>query len=122
MFNTEISIEPTVASINSSNHYRDLNRLLSAAIVSTNFRNLLINNPESALAKGYQGEKFNLTPEEYRWLVSIQATDLPNFASQLFEYQNTGKVEEQEMAFVVKIPAMSRIGYKDAKDMDWRIG
>jgi hypothetical protein len=121
MFNTDLSFEPVAAPIDGSNNYCELNRLLSAAIVSSNFRNLLINNPESALAKGYQGEKFNLSNEDYHWLVSIEATDLPNFASQLLEYQNTRK-PANEIAFAVKIPAMSRVGYKDAKDMDWRLG
>jgi len=121
MFNTDLSIEPAAAPVSVPNNFCELNRLLSAAIVSTNFCNMLINNPESALAKGYQGEKFNLSNEEYRWLVSIQATDLPNFASQLLEYQNTRK-SVNEMAFAVKIPAMSRVGYKNAKDMDWRLG
>ncbi len=121
MFNTDLSFEPSTTPVNLSANFSELNRLLSAAIVSTNFRNLLINSPESALAKGYQGEKFNLSSEEYHWLVSIQASDLPDFATQLLEYQNARK-PANEIAFAVKIPAMSRIGYKDAKDMDWRFG
>jgi hypothetical protein len=86
-----------------------LNRLLSAAIVSTGFRNLLITNPETALIKGYQGEKFNLTNDEYRWLISIQAVDLASFATQLLDYQNTSKADA-DLTYAVKIPAMSRIG------------
>ncbi len=121
MFNTDLSLEPFVAPPSATNNFSELNRLLSAAIVSTNFRNLLINSPESALARGYQGEKFHLSNEDFHWLVSIQATNLPDFASQLLEYQNTRK-SANEIAFAVKIPAMSRVGYKDAKDMDWRFG
>jgi hypothetical protein len=70
---------------------------------------MLFNDPEIALTKGYQGEKFNLTSDEYSWLVSVQATDLANFASQLLEYQTT-RTPDNEMAIAVKIPAMSYIG------------
>jgi len=92
----------------STTNYGELNRLLSAAIVSTGFRNMLITNPETAIVKGYQGEKFNLSPDEYRWLVSVQATDLASFASQMLDYQNQ-RTPAKNLAFAVKIPAMSRI-------------
>ena len=89
-------------------NYCELNRLLSAAIVSAGFRNMLISNPETAVDKGYQGEKFNLNPDEYRWLVSVQATDLASFASQMLDYQNK-RTPVRDLAIAVKIPAMSRV-------------
>jgi hypothetical protein len=109
MFDTDFTYTQTITTTDRTTNYTELNRLLSAAIVSTGFRNLLISNPETALIKGYQGEKFNLTDDEYRWLVSIQATDLASFATQLLDYQNTSK-DAADLAYAVKIPVMSRIG------------
>jgi hypothetical protein len=109
MFDTDLTYNQTTTTIDRSINYCELNRLLSAAIVSTSFRKMLINNPETALTKGYQGEKFNLSSDEYRWLTSIQATDLTSFASQLLNYQNTHN-SVSELAIAVKFPTMSRIG------------
>jgi hypothetical protein len=106
MFNLDIIYTQPATYIDPNQNFRELNRLLSAAIVSTGFRNLLITNPESAVANGYQGEKFNLTRDEYSWLISVQATDLASFASQLLDFQNT-RVSDRDMAIPVKIPAMS---------------
>ena len=113
MFDNDFTYEKTTTNINQTTNYSELNRLLSAAIVSTGFRNMLITNPETALDKGYQGEKFNLSSDEYRWLVSIQATDLASFASQMLEYQTT-RNPANNLAFAVKIPAMSQIGSGDS--------
>jgi hypothetical protein len=108
MFDTNLSYNQPITIANHIEHYPELNRLLSAAIVSVGFRNMLINNPETAITKGYQGEKFNLTDDEYRWLVSVQATDLASFASQLLEYQNTGK-SVKNLSYAVQFPAMAHV-------------
>jgi hypothetical protein len=110
MFDTDIDYNQTVSTTDYTNNYVELNRLLSAAIVSMGFRNMLISNPETAIASGFQGEKFKLTNEEYQWLLSVQATDLASFASQLLEYQNT-RTPAIDLAYEVKIPTMSRLGY-----------
>src|SRR3972149_5987294 len=86
MYDIDLTYNQTETDAKFTANYRELNRLLSAAIVSAGFRNMLISHPETAIAKGYQGEKFDLSSEEYRWLVSIQATDLASFASQLLDY------------------------------------
>jgi hypothetical protein len=113
MFDIDLAYEKTTTKNNQTTNYTELNRLLSAAIVSAGFRNMLITNPETALDKGYQGEKFNLSSDEYRWLVSIQATDLASFASQMLEYQTT-RTPANDLAIAVKIPAMSQIGNGDS--------
>jgi hypothetical protein len=120
MFDIDLTYTTITTNTERSTDYRELNRLLSAAIVSTGFRNMLITNPETALVKGYQGEKFNLTNDEYRWLVSVQATDLPSFASQLLDYQNT-RTSASDLTFTVKIPAMSRIN-GELIENDWPLG
>jgi hypothetical protein len=108
MFNLDLTYNQPLKNIDHTPNFRELNRLLSAAIVSTGFRNLLITNPESAIAKGYQGEKFNLSSDEYSWLVSVQATDLASLASQLLDYQNT-RTTARDMAYPIRISAMPEL-------------
>ncbi len=58
---------------------------MSAAVVSPRFCRLLLSDPVSALAAGYNGERFQLTPEEVRLVCSIRTTSLRGFAAQLVE-------------------------------------
>jgi hypothetical protein len=67
----------------------ELNRLLSAAVVSKNFRNVLLTSPEVALASGYQGEKFNLSDADRSWLFSIKPASLVDLAANIVTYQQT---------------------------------
>jgi hypothetical protein len=65
----------------------ELNRLLSAAVVSKTFFNMLRTNPEIALASGYQGETFNLSDADRNWLFSIRPASLVDFAANMVTYQ-----------------------------------
>lgn len=112
MYNMDLAYTPPVPGTEQSISFTELNRLLSAAIVSNGFRNKLFTHPEVAVAQGYQGEKFNLTSDEYSWLISIEANDLVSFASQLVEYQNT-RTSATEMPIAVKLPEMSYFGSSD---------
>jgi hypothetical protein len=113
MFNLDYNFDQIQAPADHLVDCCELNRLLSAAIVSNNFRTMLFANPEIALAKGYQGEKFNLTRDEYSWLISVRATDLASFAAQLLDFQNA-LTPKREVAFALKIPAMS---YLDTQEI-----
>ena len=62
---------------------KNLNRLLSAAVVSPRFQQLLLTDPASALAKGYNGEEFHLTPPEYAAVTSLRVNSIRDFATQL---------------------------------------
>ena len=62
---------------------REISRLLTAAVVNQTFCHLLLTNPASALAKGYNGEGFKLGREERDRVLSIQARSLADFALQL---------------------------------------
>jgi hypothetical protein len=62
---------------------REVSRLLTAAVVNKNFCNLLLSNPASALAAGYNGEDFRLAAEDKKLILSIQAESLAEFALQL---------------------------------------
>jgi hypothetical protein len=61
----------------------NLNRLISAAVVSPRFCGLLLSDPTAALAAGYNGEKFNLTPAEYAAVTSLRVYNVREFAAQL---------------------------------------
>ena len=66
----------------------ELSRLINAAVVSSEFCELLLSNPEVALSTGYNGEFFHLAPEEWEWVISTHATSLADFASQLTNGRN----------------------------------
>ncbi|MFN8487139.1 MAG: hypothetical protein U0350_06065 [Caldilineaceae bacterium] len=57
--------------------------MLTAAVVSHKFCNLLLNDPLEAVAKGYNGETFELTAEEVQLLHTIKASSLRDFVKQL---------------------------------------
>jgi hypothetical protein len=60
-----------------------LGRLIAAAVVDHEFRDLLLTNSAAALAAGCNGELFHLMPEERELVVSIRASSLVDFAEQL---------------------------------------
>jgi len=61
----------------------ELSRLLTAAVINQRFCKLLLSNPATALASGYNGESFRLGKEEREMILSIQAKSLADFARQL---------------------------------------
>lgn len=56
--------------------HHGLHRLLAAAVVSRQFREMLLQDPETALQRGYLGEQFELTHEEREKLTSVRACSL----------------------------------------------
>ena len=62
---------------------REYSRILTAAVISSQFRQKLLANPEKAITAGYAGEVFHLESEEKMRLKSIRARSLPEFASAL---------------------------------------
>ena len=77
----------------------ELNRMLCAAVVSKSFRNMLLVNPEIAVANGYQGESFNLSDQDRSWLYSMRSTSLVDFAAKMVIYQQKASQESP-----VKLP------------------
>jgi hypothetical protein len=71
-----------------------ISRLLTAAVVDTAFRNLLLTNPKLVLSSGYNGEQFSLNREEQETLLSIRATSLSDFANQWIERQDYGRMRK----------------------------
>jgi len=62
---------------------REYGRILSAAVISAQFRQLLLSNPGMAVSAGFAGEKFQLDNEDRNRLTAIRGTTLADFASQL---------------------------------------
>ena len=64
---------------------RESLRVLSAAVVSNRFRQILLSNPRRAIASGYAGETFHMEDSEIDWMSSIRAENLADFARQMGE-------------------------------------
>jgi hypothetical protein len=61
----------------------EYSRILSAAIINSSFRSMLLSDPAKAIAGGYSGEKFNLGHADQKRLSTIHASSLADFAKQL---------------------------------------
>ncbi len=66
--------------------HKGLNQLLCAATVNMRFRETLLRNPAQAIAAGYLGCRFTLTPEEQSFVVGIRARRLEDFAAQVYHW------------------------------------
>jgi len=64
---------------------RESLRVLSAAVVSSRFRQMLLSDPRRAIATGYAGETFHMNEGEIAWMSSIRAESLAEFARQMVE-------------------------------------
>jgi hypothetical protein len=61
----------------------EISRILTAAVINSQFRQMLLANPDRAVETGYAGQKFNLAREDKKCLGAIRATSLADFAFQL---------------------------------------
>lgn len=87
----------------------ELNKLLCAAVVSKNFRNMLLTNPEIALATGYQGETFKLSDEDRSWLFSTRPANLVDLAANMVTYQQNTRQENRMKLPVEPVPHLVRV-------------
>ena len=62
---------------------QEVSRLLTAAVISSQFRQVLLSNPAKAINGGYGGEKFDLPRDPQKRMASIRATSLAEFATPL---------------------------------------
>jgi len=60
-----------------------LSYLLAAAVVNRQFRQLLLDDPEIALQRGYLGERFDLSREERERVTSVRAESLAELAGMI---------------------------------------
>jgi hypothetical protein len=66
-----------------SRNHQEYSRIITAAVINMQFRQLLLSNPGKAIDSGYGGEIFSLAREEKNRVAAIRATSLADFASQL---------------------------------------
>jgi hypothetical protein len=69
--------------MNASRAHLEYSRILTAAVINMQFRQLLLSNPAKAIESGYGGEMFYLPREDKNRVAAIRATTLADFASQL---------------------------------------
>ena len=79
-------LEQHVTVRNNRLEHTEINRLLAAAVVSRQFRGLLLTNPAQAIASGFAGEHFSLSTDEYEMVLSARGNTLPEFAQQLSKF------------------------------------
>jgi hypothetical protein len=60
-----------------------LSRMFAAAVVNQQFCELLLNDPQEALQRGYLGEVFTLTKHERDLIISIRARSLADLAREV---------------------------------------
>jgi hypothetical protein len=66
--------------------HKSLNQLLCAATVNARFREALLADPAKAIAAGYFDQTFRLSAEERDLVVGIRATQLEDFAAQVYHW------------------------------------
>jgi len=75
-------------SMNYQDAGKEYSRILSAAVVSSQFCHMLLTNPAQAIAAGFGGEAFNLATEDTKRVTAIHASTLADFASELNRMRN----------------------------------
>ena len=85
----------------------DISRLLSAAVINKNFRNLLLSDPARALREGFSGEQFHLEEADRALILSIQAQNLKEFATQLTARKDTKPSYSNEYWIPVEKPSVA---------------
>jgi len=61
----------------------EYSRIISAAVINRQFRQMLLQDPLKAISNGYSGEQFEINSDDRDRLASIKASSLAEFATQL---------------------------------------
>jgi len=61
----------------------EYSRILTAAVINRKFRDMLLKDPDAAVSRGFNGEKFNLSSREKNELSSLKGLSLSDFATGL---------------------------------------
>ena len=69
--------------INPAGTHAGISSVFAAAVVSSSFCQTLLSDPGRALAQGYMGKSFDLSPDDASLIVSISARSLPDLAQQV---------------------------------------
>jgi hypothetical protein len=79
-FTTKIPLK-----IDPQDQHAGLSSLFAAAVVSQGFREMLLQDPERALAQGYLGKGFGLSQADASLIVSLNAKTLADLARQVVQ-------------------------------------
>jgi hypothetical protein len=82
----------------------DLERLVCAGAIDTQFRELLLRDPLLA-ANGYYGDPFRLTAEEKSLIASIHTNDFQVFVVAVAEW--VGQQRSRQMAPHIVLPSLT---------------
>lgn len=72
----------------------EFSRLIHAAIISSHFRDSLLQNPVLTIENGYLGESFQFSSEVKDRIKMIRAGSLEEFSSQVMRVVNTQNISE----------------------------
>ncbi|NJC97647.1 MAG: hypothetical protein C3F07_07210 [Anaerolineales bacterium] len=78
MYNKPLT-QQNVATVDVSEDFRILGRVLIAAAINPHFCARLLSDPEAALSSGFGGEKFPVSGETMKAVSSIRESSLPEF-------------------------------------------
>jgi hypothetical protein len=87
--------------------YKALNRLLCAALVSTQFRTTLLSDPAGAIDAGYYDQRFSLTTDERKMVVGLQANTFEEFCVQVYDWISIQDAKKWEHTISPEIPSRS---------------
>jgi hypothetical protein len=83
MLITNARLTEQTLTLNPASTHAGVSSLYAAAVVSRNFCELLLRDPDTALNQGYMGKRFELSAEDAALIVSINARSLPDLARQV---------------------------------------
>jgi hypothetical protein len=66
--------------------HKGLNQIVCAALINERFREVLLHHPARAIAAGYGGQSFSLTPEERDMVIGIRAERLEDWAAEIHNW------------------------------------
>ncbi|MDP1545223.1 MAG: hypothetical protein Q8L87_04310 [Anaerolineales bacterium] len=89
---TSFTYQPKIQFKVTPSHSDGLSRIFAAAVVSRQFCQILLRDPQTALQNGYLGETFKLSDQEQTLLVSIRADSLSDLARQMNRALEVGAV------------------------------
>ena len=78
---------------------KSLRKLLCAAAISRVFCQQLLTKPAQSLEQGYNGESFELDPQERALVLSVKANSLVEFVNQLLEKLEQGPRHQENTAY-----------------------
>jgi len=81
----DISTNPVQVAAGQGTCSSEISKIISAAVINTDFRESLLADPARAINDGYHGQMFYLTNEEKAWINSIKVSAISEFAKKILQ-------------------------------------